>query len=255
MMTFLETTITPELFIGIVKILLVFILISAAFIIAEIDIMTLLSRYVFQSVLLTILAFVLFLNAKNTVLLYLCLLTFVTKVFILPWYIRRIHLKMNMKVDTGFRYLTPTTSVFVSIFLTMLTYVCLSPVLEELSLSPLFSMGAVAGISLAIMGLIIMFSRSKALTKILGYLTMENGVLLIGLFVSELPLIIEFLVIIDLIMFIMLSIILAFGIDASIEEFHKRLNPFPNWFTKEYFKKALKEHIFKDKDEKRSGDD
>jgi hypothetical protein len=55
---------------------------------------------------------------------------------------------------------------------------------------------------------------------------MENGVVLFSLFLTELPLLIEVLIAVDLIMITLLSTILAFGIDSTIEEFHNRLNPF-----------------------------
>jgi hydrogenase-4 component E len=57
---------------------------------------------------------------------------------------------------------------------------------------------------------------------------MENGVVLFSLFLTELPLLIEVLIIVDLVMLTLLATILAFGIDSTIEEFHARLNPFQN---------------------------
>jgi hydrogenase-4 component E len=41
--------------------------------------------------------------------------------------------------------------------------------------------------------------------------------------VAEMPFIMEVLVVVDLIMVIVLAAVLAFGIDSSIESFHKRL--------------------------------
>ena len=55
---------------------------------------------------------------------------------------------------------------------------------------------------------------------------MENGVVLFSLFLTELPLLIEILIIIDLIMLTLIATVMAFGIDSTIEEFHARLNPF-----------------------------
>ena len=74
--------------------------------------------------------------------------------------------------------------------------------------------------------MIVIFTRKQTLTDIVGYLTMENGVVLFSLFLTELPLIIEILIIIDLIMLTLIATVLAFGIDSTIEEFHARLNPF-----------------------------
>jgi hydrogenase-4 component E len=74
--------------------------------------------------------------------------------------------------------------------------------------------------------MIVIFTRKQTITNIVGYLTMENGVVLFSLFLTELPLLIEVLIIVDLIMLTLIATILAFGIDSTIEEFHARLNPF-----------------------------
>jgi hydrogenase-4 component E len=76
------------------------------------------------------------------------------------------------------------------------------------------------------MGMIVIFTRKQTITNIVGYLTMENGVVLFSLFLTELPLLIEVLIIVDLIMLTLIATILAFGIDSTIEEFHARLDPF-----------------------------
>jgi hydrogenase-4 component E len=74
--------------------------------------------------------------------------------------------------------------------------------------------------------MLVIFTRKQTITNIVGYLTMENGVLLFSFFLTELPLMIEVLIVVDLIILTLLAAILAFGIDSSIEEFHARLNPF-----------------------------
>jgi hydrogenase-4 component E len=80
--------------------------------------------------------------------------------------------------------------------------------------------------------MLVVFSRKKVVTKIVGYLVMENGILLFSLFMAELPFIIELMIIVDLIIFILLATILAFGIDSTEEAFHRRLNIFTTWFRK-----------------------
>jgi len=107
-------------------------------------------------------------------------------------------------------------------------YVFLSKILAELSLGKTVFFGATVGISLAFIGMMTIFCRKQTITDIIGYLTMENGVLLFSLFLIKLPLIIEVLIIIDLIILTLLATVLAFGIDSPIEEFQKRLYPFNN---------------------------
>jgi len=76
------------------------------------------------------------------------------------------------------------------------------------------------------MGMIVILSRKQTITNIVGYLMMENGVLLFSLFLTELPLMVEFLIVLDLIILTLMATILAFGINSTIEEFHARLNVF-----------------------------
>ena len=89
--------------------------------------------------------------------------------------------------------------------------------------------GAVIGLSLTLMGMLVMFSRRKVITKALGYLSMENGVLMFGIFVTELPFILEVLIIIDLIILVLLTSILAVGLDSSIEEYRKKIRRLQIW--------------------------
>jgi len=50
---------------------------------------------------------------------------------------------------------------------------------------------------------------------------------MLGLFDAGLPFIIEILLMLDLVMLSIIAVLLAFGIDTSIEEFHERLNRVP----------------------------
>lgn len=217
------------LFETLIKLLFVLILISAALIIIRRDLLSLVSTYAIQSALLAILAAVIYLKETNILLLYLALLTLISKVIIIPYAIKRIQQSLHLKRDVEFHYLTPTTAIFSSLLLVLVVYGFLSKILGELSLSSMFFLGATTGVSLTLMGLIVIFSRKQTITNIVGYLTMENGVLLFSLFMAELPLIIEFFIIVDLLMLTVLATIFAFGIDSSIEEFHAKLNPFKIW--------------------------
>jgi hydrogenase-4 component E len=170
---------------------------------------------------------------KHPVLLYLAILTVASKSLLIPYFIRTIQRKMRIKRDLEFRYLTPISSIFVTLMLTLTAYVCLSKALTASSAQNDFYLGAVLGVSLALMGMMVIFSRRKVITKIVGYLMMENGVLLFGMFLTELPFIVEAMIVVDLIILVLIAAILAVGMDASIEEFQARLNVAHKWFTQE----------------------
>ncbi len=210
------------------EILIVLVLATAAIIIVRRDISSLVKMYAAQSFLLAVLALLFFIESGNITPLFLAILTIVSKTIVIPTVMRHILKKLNFKRDVQFHFLTANKSLLVSILIILFVYVSFSPLLAELEVSGLFFLGATVGVSLLFIGMLVMFTRKQTITNIVGYLTMENGVLLFSLFLTELPLMVEILTIIDLIILTLLATILAFGIDASIEEFHARLNPFRN---------------------------
>lgn len=215
----------PDIFI---KVLINLILITAAIIILKRDIVSLVSTYSIQSIFLAIIALLLYVEERNIMLIYIALLTIASKVIIIPRFMNHIQRKLNIKRDIEYHYLTPKESIILCVVIIMAVYVFLSRILGELALDKTVFFGATVGVSLTFMGMVAIFSRKQTITDIIGYLTMENGVLLFSLFLIKLPLIIEVLIIIDVIILTLLATMLAFGIDSTIEEFHTKLHPFKN---------------------------
>lgn len=221
--------IDPTLLEGIIKILFVFVLISAGLIISTRNLSSVLTAYTFQSFLLAAVSFLLYMIDGKAQLILLAVLTLASKVILIPYFISRIEEKIKIGRDLRFAYLEPTPSLLLSLGLIILSYTFLSRVFEGLPLSKLFFFGAVIGLSLTLMGMLVVFSRKRVITKALGYLSMENGVLMFGLFVTELPFIIEVLIIIDLIILVILTTILAVGMDSSIEEYRQKFRKLQVW--------------------------
>lgn len=217
----------------IVRILFVFVLITAAFILSTRNIASLLTVYAVQSFLLTLIAASLYLIEGSEKLLAMAALTLVSKVLLIPLFINVIGEKIKISRDLEFNYLEPTASLLVSMGLIMLSYVFLSGFFDEYVLGKLFFIGAVIGLSLTLMGMLVIFSRKKVMTKVIGYLTMENGVLLFGIFVADLPFVIEILIVIDLMILVLLTTILAIGLDSTKNEYHKRLQTLKIWSGRE----------------------
>ncbi len=216
-----------------VRILFVLILCTAAFMITQRSLNSLFSSYATQSLLLSFLALILYWKTGSNTLLFIAGLTILSKVIVIPYVMRRIQKDIYTKRDLEFSYLSPVSSILISAALIFVVYKAFSNFLLDLSRDPVFFLGAVIGVSLVLMGMLMIFSRKQMITKIIGYLTMENGVLLFSLFIAELPFIVEVLIIVDLIILVLLSAILAFGIDSSMKEFHQKLNKFSFWFNKD----------------------
>jgi len=223
----------PAFLENIIRILFVFVLITAAFTLSTRNIASLLNVYAVQSLLLVLIAVFLYLIEGSQTLLAIAVLTLVSKVLLIPLFINLIGEKIKISRDLKFNYLEPTASLIVSMDLILLAYVFLSGFFSEFILGKLFFMGAVIGLSLTLMGMLVIFSRRKVITKAIGYLTMENGVLLFGIFVADLPFIIEILIVIDLMILVLLTTILAIGIDSTIEEYHQRLQTLRIWSGRE----------------------
>jgi hydrogenase-4 component E len=215
----ISSTMTTDL----IEVLFALVLGTAAFIITQRSLRSLFTVYALQSLLLSVVALVLFIEHGTISLLLIALLTLAIKAIVIPAFLRRTLVVMPVKRDVEFRYLTPASSILLSAVLFFAVYVSFSNVSSVLFNDRLFLLGGVIGVSLALMGMMVIFSRKKVVSKIVGYLTMENGVLLFGMFIAEMPFIIEVLIIIDLLMLIVLATIMAFGIDSSIEAFHRRL--------------------------------
>ncbi|RJO63177.1 MAG: hydrogenase subunit [Dehalococcoidia bacterium] len=207
----------------VIEIFFVLILGTAAFIITQRTLRSLFTIYTMQSIILALIALILYIQHGTLSLLFIALLTLVIKALVIPAFLRRTLVVMPVKRDLQFRYLTPASSIFLSAVLFFIVYTSFSNVAGQLFSDRLFFLGGVIGVSLALIGMMVIFSRQKVVSKIVGYLTMENGVLLFGLFIAEMPFIIEVLIVIDLLMLIVLSTIMAFGIDSSIEAFHRKL--------------------------------
>ena len=212
-----------------IKILFVLILGTGSLIIMQKTLSSLFSIYGLQSFFIALIAAGLFYKTGIYTLLALSILTIISKVIVIPYMLNRIRIDSGVNRDGDFRYLTPVAAILVSIALIIMVYISFSRVLQ-LTNDNLFFLGAVIGVSLTLMGMLVIISRKKTVTKIVGYVMMENGVLLFGLFVAELPLIIELLIIVDLIIVVLLSTVLAFGIESTEEQFHRKLNAFTEWF-------------------------
>jgi hydrogenase-4 component E len=220
-----------DISIVLIKVLFVVVLGTASLIIMQKTLRSMFSIYAVQSFLIALMAFVLFSQEKTGVLLALAIITIITKVIIIPIMLNRVRKQSGLKRDGDFRYLTPVVAMVVSIAIIFLVYNSFKSV-SQLSQDNLFFLGAVIGVSLALMGMLVIFSRKKVVTKTVGYLVMENGILIFSLFMAELPFIIELLLIVDLIIFILLSTILAFGIESTEEDFKRKLNIFSALFRK-----------------------
>jgi len=93
-------------------------------------------------------------------------------------------------------FLNPLVSLLIAVFLTYISYVFTTRVITFASASQAFSFSA--SLSVTMIGLFIMIFRMKALSQVIGFLAMENGLFLVASTVSGgMPFFVEIAIFMD----------------------------------------------------------
>jgi hydrogenase-4 component E len=139
----------------------------------------------------------------------------ILKAFILPGYLERIKNRVG-----GGRELQPyvniATSLILAGLLVLLAYAVMRPLVLVSTLPTRDSLPLAMG--LIFVGLFVVITRKKALTQIVGFLVMENGIaLLAALGTFGIPLIIELGVFLDVLMGFMVMQVFVYHIHGTFE--------------------------------------
>lgn len=130
----------------------------------------------------------------------------------LTWIIERI----QIRTDTGALIAAPL-AMHLSVILLGISYLFT----QGLPIPPDGGRGwtgATSSISLVLTGLLIMLTRRVAISQIVGFLVIENGIYLFALTQTrDMPMIIEMGVLLDVLVGVMISGLLVFGIKKSFE--------------------------------------
>lgn len=171
--------------------------------------------YAFQSLLLTLLAFVLGVITHNHHTFWVAGLTFMGKCLVIPWIFRKVIERVRMKREVE-SYVSLPTSMLIGGLLILLSYYLIPSL--PLGHGGVFDQVLKAGVSLVLMGLFIMMNFKKAFTEILGLYVLDNGVfcLTIGS-IFEMPLIIEMGIAFELLLGAMVMGIFVYRIKKSFD--------------------------------------
>jgi hydrogenase-4 component E len=137
------------------------------------------------------------------------------KVFIIPWYLNRLQTRVGAEHEAQ-PYVNVATSLIVAGLLVMLAYAITRPLVM---VSKLPTRGAIPlAVGLIFVGLFVIVSRRKALTQIVGFLVLENGIaLLAALCTYGIPLIVELGVFLDVLMGFLVMQIIVYHIRDTFE--------------------------------------
>jgi len=138
------------------------------------------------------------------------------RALLVPWFLNEIVRRVGVSKDPGMIMPAPLT-MHTSILLFGLSFFVATQL-------PMYVPGgivhcsATASISLLFSGLIMMLTRRLALSQIIGFITLENGVYTFALTQTDgLPILIEMAVFIDILGAVMLAGVLIFNIKRSFE--------------------------------------
>ncbi|HEY9870693.1 MAG TPA: hypothetical protein V6D08_16115 [Candidatus Obscuribacterales bacterium] len=149
--------------------------------------------------------------------LYLVALAFIcVKALGVPLFFMWIIRKIQVQSDTG-TLLPAPMAMHLSIVLFGLSHL-LTRGLPGIMSPEAGSPGAAGALSLLFSGLLLMLTRRVAMSQIVGFLTMENGIFLVALTqTSGMPLMVEMGILLDVLVGVMIAGLLLFRIKSSFE--------------------------------------
>jgi len=169
----------------------------------------------FQGFLVSVLPF--FINEKITLSVILFILvTLLIKSFLIPIFLyfvmKRITIKREIEPIIGYN-----GSVFLGLIIIIISIFIGNKFNFHINHHNTFLLPA--GITTLTSGIFLIIARKKAITQVIGYLMMENGIYLLGLILSNHNLnIIEFGILLDLLVGVMLMGIVLHNINKTFDD-------------------------------------
>jgi hydrogenase-4 component E len=151
----------------------------------------------------------------DTELYFVAIFLFILKGLILPHYLNRMRIRLGVTRETD-PYVNNASSLILAALLVMLAYALTRPLMLVSSLPT--RGGIPLAMGLIFVGLFVILSRKKALTQIIGFLVLENGiVLLAALGTYGIPLMVEIGVFLDVLMGFLVMQVLVYHIQGTFE--------------------------------------
>ncbi len=152
-------------------------------------ILSLINLFAWQGLVLSVSTFVVAYSTAQHHLYYSAALTLVLKVLMLPWLLHRLIRKLNVRWDVETLINIPTT-MLVGIALVIFSFNLAAPISQ---LAEGVTRGLI-GIALAsvLLSLLMMLTRRKAISQVVAFLSMENGLFFAATSATQgMPLVVE----------------------------------------------------------------
>ncbi|MCM2296236.1 formate hydrogenlyase [Rhodoferax sp.] len=178
-------------------------------------IVSLINLFMMQGVALVLTSFLLGYATDQPDLYVSGALTLVLKVILIPWMLHRMIRKLNVRWDIETLMNVPTT-MLVGIALVIFSFSLALPV-SRLSSS---LAGGSLGIALScvMLSFLMLITRSKAVPQVIGFLSMENGLIFAATAVTNgMPMIVEFGIALDVLVGVLILGVFMFQIREKFD--------------------------------------
>jgi hydrogenase-4 component E len=171
--------------------------------------------FVLQSLALATLAAVVGLLSGSVELMGVALVVLLLKCIVIPRVLRRVAAKLGSE-RSALTYAAPPLSLGICGLLLVLAFYVMAPVAES---NPLPTAGAIPlAFATVLIGLFTTVNRRRALSQILGFLTLENGIFLLALLATYgVPFIIEIGVFLDVLVAVLIMEVFVYRIKESFD--------------------------------------
>lgn len=168
-----------------------------------------------QSVVLSAMFVLVAYGGSDWQLYAMAIVFFVLKVVLIPKYLRRLERRVGAERESQ-PYINIATSLLFSGLLVLLAYAITRPLV---AVSQLPTRGALPlAMGLIFVGLFVVVTRRKALTQVVGFLVLENGIALLAMLGTYgIPLIIELGVFLDVLMGFLAMQVFVYHIHGTFE--------------------------------------
>lgn len=163
--------------------------------------------FAIQSLLIAVICFINGFRDKEYGLYILGVLTIITKVFLIPYIVKKSAKDLKKRRETDL-IINGYWSYIISGVSVVLTFAFLGSYSDSIFKAALVSM---------IVGVMLLIGRKKALTQMLGLLTMENGIVLFEISLVKMGPIIEFGIIFEMLVLALIMGMMVFRINKTFD--------------------------------------
>ncbi|MGC8588594.1 MAG: hydrogenase [Hydrogenobaculum sp.] len=173
--------------------------------------------YTFQSLALSITMFLSVFYYFDYELIISAVLTLLIKAILIPNVMKKITEKI-VEDESVKPFINFTYSILICVFIVIFSFYTMSNTFYSMSSSSMMQKILAMAVAIIFVGIFLMFARKKALIQVIGFLTLENGIILGATStVKGLPLIVEVGVFFDVFVGAIMAGILIFHIKDTFD--------------------------------------